>query len=267
MNRKQGKANGKRKTLGKRRHSKFEHYLAYLRRTYGAQWDESIRGNDDKYRVMLLTYGPSQVPRRMPSPHGPMPGASMSILQSVQSLTLASSSTYSSGLLYQNSATEGLVAIPFCLADLNQVSTLSALFDQYRIDRIHLRIRPKNTAFFLASVASPNQSSPDVWVAADFDDGSTPTSVASIREYQNAVVLNAGDSLDMIIEPSVTPAVYSGGAFSGYGVEASRWLDVANTSIPHYGVKIGITALQASATYSYQWDVEAWYTVSFRNIR
>ncbi len=254
--------------MGKRRHSKFEHYMAYLRRTYGVQWDESIgRGADERYRSLLITYGPSQVPRRMPVPHGPAQGAALTTLQPVNSFTLASGAAFSSGLLYQASATEGVCAIPFCLADLAQVSTFSALFDQYRIDRVHLRIRPKNTSFFLASVASPNQASPDIWLTADYDDGTAPTSVSDVKQYPQAVVLNAGDSADMIIEPAITPAVYSGGAFSGYGVEGSKWLDVANTSIPHFGAKLAITALQASATYSYQWDVEGWYQVSFRNIR
>jgi hypothetical protein len=189
------------------------------------------------------------------------------MLSTVQMASGYNANGISSGLIYQSGATEVVGAIEFKLDDLTQVSTLSALFDQYRIDRVHLRIRPKNTAFFLASVASPNQASPDIYVVADYDDSTAPASTSDLKQYQNVVIMNGVDSCDVVIEPSITPAVFSGGAFSGYGVEGSRWLDIANTAIPHYGVKFAVTALQASATYSYQWDVEAWYQVSFRNIR
>lgn len=241
-----------------------DQWLGFLKSHYGASWDESGR-TDGKYRAMLLTYGPSQlVPRRIPTPHGPLKDAALSTVQMVSGYN---ANGISSGLIYQSGATEVVGAIEFKLDDLSQVATFSSLFDQYRIDRVHLRIRPKNTAFFLASVASPNQASPDILLVADFDDSTAPASSSELKQYQNVVIMNGGDSLDAIIEPSLTPAIYSGGAFSGYGVENSRWLDIANTSIPHYGVKFAVTALQATATYSYQWDVEAWYQVSFRNVR
>ena len=222
-------------------------------------------GDSKDYSAVLFTYQ-RPIPSRMPAPHGPLQGADMSTNQLVTSFN-TSTNVGSGAFIVQNGSTSVMGSIAFRLDDLDQVATFSSLFDQYRIDRVHLRIRPRNNSVFLASTASPNQASPVMFVVVDFDDATAASTVADLRQYSNCIELNTSDSADIILKPAVTPAVWSSGAFSGYSVEGSRWIDVANTAVPHFGVKFGVTALQLSATYSWAWDVEAWYTVSFRAVR
>jgi hypothetical protein len=244
--------------------SEFSRFVKFLKTKYGCEW---ITHGSKQYRAMLLVWsvgGP--LPPRMPTPHGPLSGAELSTVQRIDTFT--SSTGISSSTIYQTGATEVLGQIAFELADLSQVSTFSSMFDQYRIDRVHLRITPKNNSVFLASIAAPNQSLPTVFVVVDFDDATAPSSVDELRQYSSCQEVGIGAAIDIVLQPSITPAVWSGGAFSGYGVtDSSMWLDIANTGIPHFGVKFGVPGLQASATYSWQWDVGAWYSVSFRSIR
>jgi hypothetical protein len=184
-------------------------------------------------------------------------------------MTLPTGSAVVGALLRQSSASDVFASVAFAVADIPNIASLSAAFDQYRIDRIQYRLRSRNNAIFLASAAAPNYSSPVMYVAIDFDDNTAPTTLLEIQQYDNCQVISASDSMDIIIEPSITPSIFSGGAFSGYGVADGDdyWLDLANTSIPHYGLKIGLSALVATTTQKFDWDVEAWYKVSFKNSR
>ncbi len=255
-----------RKGKKKQKRSQFSKFISYLERTYGVEW--TARGTN-QYRAMLLVYhGLDRVPPIMPTPRGPANGAALSTKQYTS--TFNGSTGISNSTITQNGSTAVLGAVSFELTDLQQVATFTALFDQYRIDKIHFRIRPRNQTINLASIASPNQASPRMYVVADHDDASAPAALTDLYQYDNVVELGPGDSADIILEPSITPAVYAGGAFTGYGVQSSTegmWIDVANTSVPHYGIKFGLTGLQVSATYVYIWEIDAWYQISFRNVR
>ncbi len=252
-----------------RRHSSkstFDTWFQGLKRQYQAQWDQSRNRSGKQYRSCLLTYGPSQViPKRLPNPHGPSEGAMLTVCQ--QAAQFNNSAGITGTRIDQGSATAINGTCAFRLDDLSQYSTFASLFDQYRIDRVHFRIRPKNTAISNYDASSVNAAVPNIFVVADFDDSSPLSVVSDYLAYGNVVQLSAGDSFDGIIEPAITPAIYSGGAFTGYGVEGSKWIDMASTTIPHYGIKFHVTALNASTTNVWRWDVVAWYQVSFRNVR
>ena len=184
-------------------------------------------------------------------------------------MTLPTGSAIVGALLRQNSASDVFASFAFALADIPNISSIGALFDQYRIDRIQFRLRSRNNALFIANQASPNYSTTNVYIATDFDDNSAPTTLLEIQQYDNAQVISSSDSIDLILDPAITPSVFASGAFSGYAVDDGDkyWLDLANTSIPHYGLKIGMSALVATTSQKFDWDVEAWYKVSFRNVR
>lgn len=161
-----------------------------------------------------------------------------------------------------------LVAIAFCIADLDQVSTFASLFDQYRIDKVMLRFYTRNNATSVFNVAPPNSSIPLGYVTLDLDDATAPASLAAVREYDKAVTFTGNTSFDIELTPRPTAALFASGAFSGYQtMDVEPWIDVANTSVPHYGVKLAVGALTATTTSSFVWDIEAHYWVSFRNTR
>jgi hypothetical protein len=184
-------------------------------------------------------------------------------------MTLPTGSAIVGALIRQNTSSDVFASFAFALADVSNNASLGALFDQYRIERIQFRLRSRNIALFVANQASPNYSSVSPLIVVDRDDNTAPTTLSELKQYDNCVQISGSDSIDIIFEPSITPSVFSGGAFSGYSVDDSGnfWLDMANTGIPHYGLKIGLPALVASTTQRFDWDVEAWYKVSFLNTR
>lgn len=227
------------------------------------------QGNDSKQMVIAWSGGIS--PGRMPTPAGPTRGAVYTTVECVRlsDMTLPAGSAITGGVVRQGGATDAFASFAFALADIPNISSIGALFDQYRIDEIQFRIKSRNPALFISQTASPNNSSCEPLVVVDRDDNTAPTTLSELQQYDNCQQMGAQDSMDVIFTPSITPSVFSGGAFSGYAVEDSKkyWLDLANTAIPHYGIKMGFPALVTSTTQKFDWVVTAWYKVSFKNKR
>jgi len=231
---------------------------------YGIFSIKDARGN---FQMMVQYAAASQPPQIVPRPLGPARGAQLTVRQFLNDFVIATGVT--SGNITQTGATAEFGAIAFSLQDLPQVASFTALFDQYKIEKVHLRIRPYNEAIAVLANAAANLAVPSIYVVVDRDDNNVAGTLNALTEYDNMVKIDGSGCLDVILEPSITPAVFASGAFSGYAVsnDQDTWLDVANTAIPYYGVKFGVTALDAAATYTWQWFVEAWYVVSFKNVR
>ncbi len=266
MNRKLAKRKQGRRKAGKRaKRSSREKWVAELEKSY-AVYHQS---NSNNQKQMAIVYSSGVVPPRMPTPGGPSPGACLTTTQWVRGSDMTLTTGLTGALLRQNTSSDAFAAIAFCLADIPNLASSAALFDQYRIDEIQFRLRSRNPALFVANQASPNYSSVSPLVVVDRDDNTVPTTLLELQQYDNCTQISAQDSIDIIFEPSITPSVFSGGAFSGYSVDESGkyWLDAANASIPHYGLKFGLPALVATTTQRFDWDVEAVYKVSFLNVR
>jgi len=149
----------------------------------------------------------------------------------------------------------------FTLADLDQVSQLIALFDQYRIDMVEVFIRPSIGGY--SAPAAGADLPPEFVVVADFDNLTVPTGLAYVRQYDNARDVAPYEGLYLKFRPILTMAAYSGGAFSGYSTQGDVWLDAANTTVQHYGIKWALGAWAGSGIIS--WRVETYYYVSFKS--
>jgi len=260
-----GKRAGKR---GKSRKQKSLHEKWMSELIKLGAYRQSSSGGD---KQLIIMYSAGQIPPRMPSPGGPTKGASLTMTQFVRGsdMTLPTGTAIVGALLRQSSASDVFASFAFALADIPNIASVGALFDQYRIDQIQFRLRSKNPAIFIANSASPNYGTATPLIAIDRDDNTAPTTVLEVQQYDNCQMMSAQDSIDIVLTPSITPAVFSGGAFNGYAVDdgGKYWLDVANTGIPHYGIKVAIPALVATTTQRFDWDVEGIYKVSFRNVR
>ncbi len=173
------------------------------------------------------------------------------------------------GQLVQNSATLLNAAIGTQLSDYAGYSSYAAIYDQYRIKEVLIRFKSRNNAVNLVNTASPNGSVPTAYIVRDLDDATALSTPSEALEYDTVHTFNGEEDCVVRFDPAVTPAVYSGGAFSGYGVQHSdmMWLDVANTAIPHYGIKVCVGALTASTTSSWVWDLTMEAIVEFQNTR
>lgn len=265
------RSNGK----GRRRKqsSAFSRFIRDLERQHGCSPDYSSGKNFQ----LLVAWGVNGVrPQVMPRPRGPSMGATLTVKQAVNNFAV------STGVGLAASATQpayvavsGATPVPFqighTLSDLGQVSTYASLFDQYKIERVHLRFTPRDNSINVTTQGTgANAAVPEMAVVVDRDDSSTLSGLAAALEYDNVQVIPYGImGLDVIYSPSITKSAFASGLFSGYTVEDGRdtWLDIANTTVPYYGIKGVITALNTSATYLYSWQIQCWYEISFKNIR
>jgi len=213
---------------------------------------------------------------KLRSPKGPFPGALMTTRQLVSTFNSETGlsnlgGSGSAGQLIANS-TVAVTGFGFCVAlefqDLAQATSWSAVFDQYRIEKALFRFKSRNNAISVQNTASPNSGVPTGYVVVDRDDATVLT-VGQAQEYDNCQTFSGEEDFVVSLVPSVTPAVFSSGAFTGYGVAPSgqMWLDVASNNVPHYGVKGWISGLTVSTTSIWVWDITCEVVISFKNTR
>lgn len=115
----------------------------------------------------------------------------------------------------------------FALADVPSATDFSSLFDSYRLDRVDLT--------FWASFTGTNGNI-RLFVTSDFDGGSAPTmdEMAQQRHVEKDLT-PFHPSHSFSLRPKVATAVNatSGSALSKVD---SGWMDLATTTVTHYGV-------------------------------
>jgi hypothetical protein len=229
--------------------------------------DEISAAKTRKLENAKLTVWWGKPPARLRRPRGPSPGADFTTVQLVT--TFSNEVGLTSGSIVAVPTTNTLGTISVELGDFVQASAFATIFDQYRIEKLHFRLTPDTNVRDDSQAASPNQSVPFLAVVVDHDDASAPASFAALQEYDNVETATGWEGLSVELTPSVTPAIFASGAFNAYEVVPSdrMWLDIANTTCPHYGIKFGVTALQATSTNNWLWSVQCWVQVSFKNVR
>jgi len=147
---------------------------------------------------------------------------------------------------------------------LNQVGgnlgAFGNLYDQYKINKVVMTFVPKFNSSDVGQAPTGGQMSM-IASCIDYDDAVAPLSVGDILEHNNAK-LHRTKVFTRVVRPCVNFNV-STGATAGVSTKQSPWLDVVNTNVPHFGVKIGITG--TSVTQSY--DIICKYYLSFKQVR
>lgn len=152
-------------------------------------------------------------------------------------------------------STSGTATIPngyaftASLSSFNQSATFAALFDQWRIRKFEVMFLPRTNSFSaVESFAVPTM--PSVFVANDFDDDSSPSTVASMLDYQDCKIFDASKKFTHIMVPKALNVQYQP-ALSAYGNSPSKqWMDSAYPGIKYYGVKILVGALPINVAVS-----------------
>lgn len=125
----------------------------------------------------------------------------------------------------------------FCLNQVRQSSEFAQLFDSYKIQSVHVKVI-NNYNVVMNPTASTTGYLPYIEYETDHDDYSVPT-VTAWRErmgIKTKYFNSTTNTLSMGVRPKyATDAT----AASGAGAVLSRggWLNMANTSIEHYGIK------------------------------
>jgi len=220
-----------------------------------------------KTRQTLLNLGRSSQIPFLKAPQGPRPGANYTAREMV--FAWNSQSGLSGNGLTQTGSTEKFASIAFRFDDLQNAASYSALFDQYRIEKVKLTFKSRNASAYVANTASPNAAVPWGVVVVDRDDATLPTGITQLQQYDNSTAFSGCDSFSVELIPSITPSVFSSAVLGGYSLRDSdsTWLDMANQDILCYGIKIAISPLTLSSTANWTWDIFGEYVISCRKSR
>ncbi len=163
----------------------------------------------------------------------------------------------------QAALTPSFLVFNFQLAQLDQYTSYTAVFDQYRITKASVQFRPMYTAQPLTTTLTTFV--PLIYTVVDYDDNNSPGTIAVMREYQNCNI-HEYETFTHEFVPHMALAAYSG-AFSSYANRAKQWIDCASATVQHYGLKCGVTPGFSGQTNLQIWNVSARLEVEFRNVR
>lgn len=147
----------------------------------------------------------------------------------------------------------------FIATNLQNWSSFSALYDQYRVVAIDFVIRPR-----FDSISLSTTSNSPMRLVIDYDDSTVLSSAADAEQYSNCMTVEAYQSARRVYCPAIAIAAYSG-AFTSYASRQRQWLDVASDTIRHYGMKWYIPI--SPTTSVPVWDIMISVFIEFKNVR
>lgn len=132
------------------------------------------------------------------------------------------------------------------LNDVINPTDFTTLFDQYRIRGVATIITP---TFQVGNMGPPTAGNLvyegcDVQWMIDLDDATTPTTVTEMSERAAHRKRLVGDKpLSMFLRPRALTNIYNGTLpADAHGLSRrSEWIDMSNSQVPHYGLKVFIT--------------------------
>lgn len=154
----------------------------------------------------------------------------------------------------------------FRLTDLPDNSEFTALYDQYRVDKMVVHIIPNCDIF--NSAATP-QDTGTLLTAVDFDGGATGLTLNQFMSYESCEMTEHGKSKKITIKPRGELAAIDSGSSTVSAAMApdNMWWDCSNTLLKFNGVRYATTANSAAASWA------VWYTlwvevfITFKNTR
>lgn len=148
----------------------------------------------------------------------------------------------------------------FTLNQLPNASEFTALYQQYRVDRVTVEYLPR-------TIASNNLNLNEWGNMYSIVDPTTAAPLTSIDDFaqrQNVKRTRECSYHRRSFVPAVATPNYVNGLTWGYGPRWRQWLATGDASVPHYGFIIGI---ENRDNVDHLYDVQVTYHVSFRNVK
>lgn len=164
----------------------------------------------------------------------------------------------------QTAGADALGAFNFVLTSVTNYTGFTDLFDVYRVDYMEFEFMPRSTAVDLHTT----DIAPNIYTVIDKDDSVTPGTLASLLEYATCERHSSADpAFVRRFKPGTLSGIFDGTSVVAGTSHVGQWIDAAKISIPHYGLKWGITAGAAGQTALQTWDVQLYVGLSFKYIR
>ena len=168
---------------------------------------------------------------------------------------------HSTATLTQSAASEIVQGLSMTLNGYPNQTAVSALFDKYRVDYMEYTFRPRINSW---DVSVATSTAPRIFVAVD-KDGSFPTTIAGIQQYQNCETHDGTETFTVRFKPGVVTGASTGGGIVAATNVVSPWVDMAVVTIQHYGAVAGCT--QGAGTQLQTWDIDLYLGLSFKSVR
>jgi len=132
----------------------------------------------------------------------------------------------------------------FSLQFAPDILSIAALYNRYRINKIHLTFRLKDNA----SDSGVNLSTaimPTMWIRYNYDSYEITSASSSTTVFQKLSEVNNVKQITFTpqttqfvysITPRTIAPVYLSSIATGYELQPKRFIDIAYNNVPHYGV-------------------------------
>lgn len=162
--------------------------------------------------------------------------------------------------------TETDFTVAFRLNLLDQVTSFTTIYDQYRIAKVVVRFWPRITEYQNSTGGAAVGFNSKIYTVIDYDDNTNIT-VSALRQYATCKEYNCFKPFRRICYPRYNSSAYNSGGSVIAASSQSGWLDCTNTDILYFGIKGAIEAAPASTSILQRWTISADYYIQFRNVR
>lgn len=157
----------------------------------------------------------------------------------------------------------------FQLADVVNYAEFSALFDQFRISKVDIKIQMLNNPDSVLAPNTVNTYYPIIWYVADYDDLDLPD-IVTIKQIQGVKrkIMKPNTELKFSIRPQWKKIAYATSTGITGSSPSSGYISVLNANtVPWYGTKFLVdchSVLPAGAN-PIKFNMEIKYHLSFKN--
>jgi hypothetical protein len=156
------------------------------------------------------------------------------------------------------------IAFAPLLSSLPGVTDFTTLYDQYMIKKVVFKLIPRGSEVPFATTTNLGFN---IHSALDYDDSNVPTGPNDLLQYQSYKMTPAHRILTRVWTPRTNAGVINNsGTLVAAQPKAYQWLDIAQTNIPHFGLKMYIDATNTSSQVM-PFDAVITYYVSFKGVR
>lgn len=155
-------------------------------------------------------------------------------------------------------ATSG--AMDFSLSRLPNYTEFTALYDQYKINRVRVEFVPRAGLSELGNGAG----TVNFFTYLDYDDSTAPTNFSELLQRPTLKRSKVTSRHVRTLRPAVAKPIYKDGLTFGYG-QGRGWIDCVNPDVPHYGIKYYAEQVGSAAALS-AYDLMVTYYVSFKSV-
>lgn len=168
----------------------------------------------------------------------------------------------------------GSFGAAFRLSDLPDYTEYTNMFEQYRVNKVTLKITPMATEVSAGGAVSSTatQSAVIFHYCLDYDDAARPTASAAgvdaLRQRSGYRMRNvyAGNGKPIIISfsPKLLEEAYQSGVGTAYQPKKSSWIDEGYPNVLHYGVKCITESVSGGSAMQHFFKVETRLHISLK---